>query len=118
MGFRSKWGCRDNTLLVRVLYDQVMRQDRRCVVTFIDYFAVFDFVSHEFMNATLIIAGVSRKNRVIFRVIYVAATGTVRVNNTDGQHHYSGSFHVRRGVIQGDIISPILFILVGPTLGI
>ena len=84
-GFRPKRGCRDNTLLLRVLYDQVIRQDRRCVVTFIDYSAAFDSVSHKFMDATLAIAGASRKSRAIFRAIYAAATGTARANSTDGQ---------------------------------
>ena len=46
----------------------------------------------------------------MFRAIYEAAVGGVaRINGTDGQLIYSESFDVRRGVIQGDIISPVLF---------
>ena len=56
-------------------------------------------------------AGASRKTRAIFRAIYKVATGIARVRGTDGKYVYSSSFKVRRGVIQGDIISPILFIL-------
>ena len=63
------------------------------------------------MNRTLTAAKASRKSREIFRVIYKITTGIARVRDTDGKYVYSGSFQVRRGVIQGDIISSILFIL-------
>ena len=49
------------------------------------------------MDATLTTAGVSRKNRSIFRAIYAAATGISRVNSTDGAYCYSGKFNVIRG---------------------
>ena len=47
----------------------------------------------------------------IFRAVFAAAQGTTRVRGLDGNHVYSETFEVRRGVIQGDIISPIFFIL-------
>ena len=97
--------------MLRVLYDQIIRNDKRCVVTYIDYSAAFDSVSHKFIDKTLTHAGASRKTRAIFRAIYEAAAGVARVSGIDGTYTFSGSFAVRRGVIQGDIISPVLFIL-------
>ena len=63
------------------------------------------------MDETLAKAGASPKSRAIFRAIYQAATGIARVRNTDNKFIFSGAFDVKRGVIQGDIISPVLFIL-------
>ena len=56
-------------------------------------------------------AGASRKSRAIFRAIYKAATGIARVRGVDGKYELSGKFNIYRGVIQGNIISPVLFIL-------
>ena len=110
-GFRQHRGCRDNILLLRIIYEQVIKENSNCVVTFIDFAAAFDSVSHKYIDAALAKAGASRKCRKIFREIYAVATGVARVNGTNGQILFSAKFNVGRGVIQGDIISPILFIL-------
>ena len=110
-GFRQHRGCRDNILLLRIIYDQIIREDSRCIVTFIDFAAAFDSVSHKYIDEALAKAGASTKCRRIFRAIYAAASGVARVNGTNGQKVFSASFNVARGVVQGDIISPILFII-------
>ena len=81
------------------------------MVTYIDYTAAFDSISHKFLDRTLETVGASRKSRVIFRVIYKAVTGIARVRDIDDKYEFSGTFNVCRGVIQGEIISPVLFIL-------
>ena len=110
-GFRPERGCRDNILLLRILYEQVIKSDSKLYVTYIDYSAAFDSISHKFFDRSLANAGASRKTRAIFRAIYAAAEGIARVRGLHGDKVYSASFKVRRGVIQGDIISPIFFIL-------
>ena len=94
-----------------MLFDQVIEQDDKLFVTFIDYTAAFDSVSHKYLDMSLKHVGALRKTRAIFRAIYMAAEGTARVRGLHGDKVYSAEFKVRRGVIQGDIISPIFFIL-------
>ena len=110
-GFRSDRGCRDNTLLLRVIYDQYIKGNKKCVITYIDFAAAFDSVSHRFLDNALKKAGASRKTRGLFRAIYTAAEGAARIRGTDGKFTFSKTFDVNRGVIQGDIISPIFFII-------
>ena len=111
MGCRAKRGCRDNVLLLRTLYDFIIRGKKSCIVTFIDYKAAFDSVSHKFIDEVLIAAKASRKCRAIFRAIYDTAKGIVRVNGILKNKIYSEAFNIGRGVVQGDIVSPLLFIL-------
>ena len=77
-GFRSQRGCRDNVLILRVIYDQFVKGNKKCVVTFIDFAAAFDSVSHCFLDLTLGKAKASRKTRAMFREIYRAAQGAAR----------------------------------------
>ena len=97
--------------MLRALYDFVITGKLPCVITFIDYKAAFDSVSHKFLDSVLARAKVSRKCRAIFRAIYNVAKGMVRVNGILGKKIFSEYFKICRGVVQGDIVSPILFIL-------
>ena len=81
-------------------------------ITFIDYSTAFDSIGHKFLDRSLEAAGASRKTRAIFRAIYEAAVGVVRVRGLKDKTIYSEHFAVvRHDVIQGDIISPIFFVL-------
>jgi hypothetical protein len=46
-----------------------------------------------------------------YRAIYRAANARTAVEGVDGKLIWSDSFPIRRGVIQGDILSPLYFIL-------
>ena len=92
-------------------YDFVIKGELFCVITFIDYKAAFSSVSHKFLDSVLARAKVSRKCRAIFRAIYNVAKGMVRVNGILDKKIFSEFFNICRGVVQGDIVSPILFIL-------
>ena len=95
-----------------MLYDFTLKGKKKYVVAFIDYKAAFDSLSHKFIDSVLNRAGASRKCRAIFRAIHDAAKGIVRVNGILGAKIFSDVFNIGRGVVQGDVVSPLLFILV------
>ena len=94
-----------------MIYDQIIRGNKKCVITYIDFEAAFDSISHKFLYEALKNAKASRKTRALFRAIYAAAQGAARVQGKDGKYTLSKIFDIVRGVIQGDIISPIFFII-------
>ena len=98
-------------MIMRTIFEDALEQGKELCATFIDYSAAFDSVSHKFIDATLADAGASVKTRRMFRAIYGAANAVTKVNDTDGSVSYSDSFPIRRGVLQGDITSPVYFIL-------
>ena len=79
-GFRQQCGCRDNILLLRIIYDKIIRENEKLVETFIDFKAAFDSLSHKFIDAALVKAGASRKTRTMFRAIYKVTIGVAKVN--------------------------------------
>ena len=56
-------------------------------------------------------ANATPKTRGIFRSIYSAASAVTEVEGPDGEAILSDAFPVRRGVVQGDVTSPLYFIL-------
>ena len=107
-GFRRERGCLDNVLLLCLLMDAVLRAGKQAVVTFIDYRAAFDTISHRFLDESLTTAGVQPPH----------SEGHLRGSNRDmrlrlpsGETLCSEPFLIRRGVIQGDIFSPQCFTL-------
>ena len=80
------------------------------VTTYIDYTAAFDTESHLCLDEALSAAGVSVKIRQMIQAIYRVAQGCVRITTADGNSEFSDVFDIDRGVLQGDIFSPVAFI--------
>ena len=110
-GFRPARGTRDNICILRWTINMILRESREAVVTFIDYTAAFDTESQVFLDEALSCAGVSIKIRRVIQSIFNAASGCVRIRNPDGSEELSEAFDISRGVLQGDIFSPVAFIV-------
>ena len=110
-GFRPGKGCRDNTFILRALIQRVMQLGRNITLTFIDYSVAFDTVSHTFLDDALRRAGASNKVRAMFKTVYSSASTFTTALDTDGKKVKSDIFPIRRGVLHGDITSPLYFIL-------
>ena len=84
-GFHRERGCRDNVLLLRLLFDALLLAGKQAVVTFTDYLDAFDTISHRFLNESLTAAGVQPNIRRIVKAIYTEATGKVRLRLPSGE---------------------------------
>ena len=109
-GFRPARGTRDNVCALKWTINMLLRESKPAVVTFIDYTAAFDTESQLFLDEALREADVSIKLRRIIQSIFAAATGCVRVSKPNGEQDLSEPFDISRGVLQGDIFSPVAFI--------
>ena len=109
-GFRPARGCRDNVCALRWFTNMVLREGRQAVITFIDYSAAFDTESQLFLDSALEKIGISSKVWRIVQAIFAAATGVVRIRQQDGGVAMSEPFNIERGMLQGDIFSPVCFI--------
>ena len=56
------------------------------MVSFVDFTAAFDSVSHKFLDEALAEAGAAPKSRALFRAMCIAAEGRVRVRGAGGVH--------------------------------
>ena len=96
--------------LFALFTSMILREGRQAIITFIDYTAAFNSESHLYLNEALAEAGVSGKVRRVVRALFAAATGAVRVRQADGSVDTNATFNIARGVLQGDIFSPIAFV--------
>ena len=109
-GFRPARGCRDNVYALEWFIQMILREGRQAVITFIDYSAAFNTESQMFLDEALSEAGVGAKVRRIVQAIFAAATGIVRLRQSDVTMTLSEAFDIARGVLQGDNFSPVTFI--------
>lgn len=102
-------------MILWVLCDKMMDIGRSLAIVFVDYSAAFDSFSHKFIDKALQeaggVPGASPKVRAIVRAIYKSVCAFTSVKGEDGKQVKCDKFQIDRGVLQGDIISPLFFIL-------
>ena len=115
-GFRKGRGCRDNItillLTVRHLLDSAEDSlQSQGVITYIDFSAAFDSISHSYLLKALDQYEVPKKYCRLVKAIYQKAAVRVKMQEPNGKKVFSRSVSIKRGVIQGDIPSPLCFLV-------
>ena len=105
-GFRMSRGTRDNLMSLSILVDEVLNQNSEAWITFIDFEAAFDTVKHAFIMSTLAQQGFPPGIIGVVEKVYENAKGRARAGKERSKY-----FPIRTGVVQGDTLSPMLFVL-------
>eukprot|EP00924_Labyrinthula_sp_SR-Ha-C_P011850 snap_masked-scaffold_100-processed-gene-0.5-mRNA-1 protein AED:1.00 eAED:1.00 QI:0/-1/0/0/-1/1/1/0/609 len=106
-GFRTGHSTINKIEILNNIVKKKLLQNTKLKLLFIDFQKAFDSVNHDFLQLSLKEHGVPSKLRKLIRVLYKNAT----VKVSEGKH-MSKTVHLRRGVLQGDSLSPVIFILV------
>lgn len=106
-GFRKERSCQDNIFSANGLIQLQLRLSGRVVYgLFVDFRRAFDSVPHALLWNKLHRLGVSAKFIKTVKSLYDSAS--FKVKCSDG---LSDSFSITEGVLQGELLSPLLFIL-------
>ena len=106
-GFRKGRGCDDQIFILRHIAQQCNELKSPLVLCFVDFEKAFDSISRSMIKKILRHYGIPEK---IVNIIMDMHSGTCCRVMVDGS--LTDEFEVKTGVLQGGILSPLLFILV------
>ena len=106
MGFRKQYGTADNIHIVRQVIEKSREYKLPLFLCAVDLAKAFDSVEHCSIWTSLEEIGAHPQLVKVLQNIYTSAVSTIEVNGTKIE------VDIKRGVRQGDVISPRLFTLV------
>ena len=107
---RNSWGCTDQLLINKMIYKEVKENRRNLTTVWLDYKKAFDSVPHSWIVESLKLARVPDK---IINAIAVLMTKWKTKMQIYGENKNleNDEIEYNRGIIQGDTLSLILFVL-------
>lgn len=105
-GFRNGYSTIDHIFLLKQLVEYYKSQNKKLFCCFIDYRKAFDTVGHEELWYKLLNCGINGKILQIVKNLYANAKSCVFMNGEKSEFFIS-----KRGVRQGENLSPLLFSL-------
>ena len=109
-GNRGSWGCSDQLLINKMIHDQFTSKRRNLVTIWLDYKKAFDSVPHSWLIRSLELAKIPE--RIINAIKQLMFKWKTKVY-LYGENKNLGSDFINylRGILQGDTLSLILFVL-------
>ena len=109
-GKKHSWGCADQLLINKMVLDQVKQQRKNLFMMWFDYRKAFDSVPHSWIIKALQLAKAPEK--VLNAILRLMELWTTKVNLfAEGTNIETESINYLTGVLQGDCLSLMLFIL-------
>eukprot|EP01084_Bolivina_argentea_P201900 345038_1 len=104
-GFRPYRSTRDNLLILRWIITLILENDQDKLALFIDFKGAFPSMAHNQIIYSLIDAKIKSKNIKLIILIFKEARIRYKLDNMN----YGKWIAVCRGLIQGDVVNPLLF---------
>ena len=111
-GFRRKSGTENAAIEVVNYIKQSLNEGAKVIATFIDLRKAFDLVNHEVLLKVLESSGLRGRALEILNDYLAGREQSVKVNGV-----MSEKLKIERGVIQGSVLGPLLFLAVINALG-
>ncbi|UYV77619.1 hypothetical protein LAZ67_15001751 [Cordylochernes scorpioides] len=106
-GFRSAHSCQDHIFILTSVIQLALRKKRgKCYSFFVNLKKAFDTVPHALLWTKLVKIGLNHRFVNLIKCYYEDMTAAVRWNNSITEF-----IEIRSGVLQGDPLSPCLFLL-------
>ncbi|CAD6237858.1 GSCOCG00012496001-RA-CDS [Cotesia congregata] len=106
-GFRENRSCDDNIFILQTTLQMLIRhKGASALILFIDFKRAFDSVPHEKLWCKLASIGLCPKLVNILIKLYASIKMYIKSNND-----LSDPIEITEGVLQGEVLSPLLFIL-------
>ena len=103
-GFRKNRGTNDSLLASRLIAALTREKGQSCWAVFVDNTKAYDLVNRELLWAILEKRGVPPKLLQLIKQMHIGARGKVKF-----QGSFSEEFDLMNGLMQGSVISPLLF---------
>ena len=107
---RGSWGCTDQLLINKMIYDEVTSNRRNLVTVWLDYKKAFDSVPHSWLIRSLEMAKVPEKVILAIRQLMIKWRTKVYLYG-ESSNVETDFISYLKGILQGDTLSLILFIL-------
>ena len=106
----GSWGCIDQLLINKSITEEVKKYRRNAAYVWLDYKKAYDSVSHEWIEGALRLAKVPEK--VVNAIKHIMKLWKTKMFLDKGDETISThDIQYRRGILQGDILSVVIFIL-------
>ena len=105
-GFRRNWSTTSQILTICRILEGVRAKNLLATLLFVDFTKAFDSIHRGKMEQILLAYGLTKETVAAITILY--RNTKVKVHSPDGDTEY---FDIVAGVLQGDTLSPYLFII-------
>ena len=107
-GFRRDRNTKRQIMQLQLLFANAKRNKQPIVAQFVDFSCAFNTISHAQMMTVMEMVGIPEDARAVVRHLYTGANTKI-VNKTPAFE--SDYIDIQQGVIQGDTLSPTIFVI-------